>query len=63
LARVDLLPAPHWLKVQCGQEEGWCGWLVSELELGWPNLFLHATEGAAETVARGLLPHIEPPGT
>jgi hypothetical protein len=59
LARVDLLPAPLWLREQAGQDNGtWCGWMVSELELGWPNLFLHATKGAAEAAARGLMVHL-----
>ena len=51
LARVDLLPG----------NDG--HWLVSELELGWPHLFLRAAEGgtvaAAKAVAEALLHRLE----
>ena len=51
LARVDLLPG----------NDG--RWLVSELELGWPHLFLRAAEGgtaaAAKAVAEALLHRFE----
>ena len=51
LARVDLLPG----------DDG--RWLVSELELGWPHLFLRAAEGgtaaAAKAVAEALLHRLE----
>ena len=49
LARVDLLPAG-------GVPEAY---LVSEIEIGWPNLFLRARPEAAATVADGLRVHLE----
>lgn len=48
LARVDMLPASD------GR------WLVSELELGWPELFLRANPGAVPLVASELLRHLPP---
>ena len=36
------------------------GWLVSELELGWPELFLRANPAAAPRVAAALLRHVPP---
>ena len=36
------------------------GWLVSELELGWPELFLRANPAAAQRVAAALLRHVPP---
>jgi hypothetical protein len=51
LARVDLLPS---------LDGGEGGWLVSELELGWPELFLRADRAAVPHVARALLPHLPP---
>ena len=36
------------------------GWLVSELELGWPELFLRANPKAARRVAAALLRHLPP---
>ena len=49
LARVDLLPTASGT------------WLVSELELGWPELFLRANPAAADRVAAGVLRYL-PPG-
>ena len=45
LARVDFLPG-------AGGE-----WLLSELELGWPEIFLRANPEAASLVATALLQH------
>ena len=45
IARVDLLPSSS-------------GWLVSELELGWADLFLRARPAAAAVVARELFHHL-----
>ena len=45
--QVDLLPS-----TAAG------GWLVSELELGWPELFLRANPVAAQRVAAALLRHL-----
>jgi hypothetical protein len=36
------------------------GWLVSELELGWPELFLRANPAVAPRVAAALLRHVPP---
>jgi hypothetical protein len=47
LARVDLLR---------GDDDGF---VVSELELGWPELFLRLDDGAAARVAVALLRRIE----
>ena len=47
--QVDLLPS-----TAAG------GWLVSELELGWPELFLRANPAAARRVAAALLHHLPP---
>ena len=47
--QVDLLPS-----TAAG------GWLVSELELGWPELFLRANPAAAQLVAAALLRHLPP---
>ena len=47
--QVDLLPS-----TAAG------GWLVSELELGWPELFLRANPKAARRVAAALLHHLPP---
>ena len=58
LARVDLLPAGSASgDAKASEDERW---LVSEVELGWPHLFLRADpSGEATTiVAKGLLRHI-----
>eukprot|EP00329_Picozoa_sp_Boothbay-MS584-11_P007758 68821_2 len=72
LARVDLLPAgavtaaaaadPSSDKqgASCRQSEPPWRWVVSELELGWPELFLRASSDAAHRVARELLEHLPP---
>ena len=46
LCRVDLLP-----------DEA-SGWLISEVEVGWPELFLRAQPAAAAAVADALLRHL-----
>jgi hypothetical protein len=74
LARVDLLPAAPAPTPPSGQGGGGGeaaaedvapeplepDWLVSELELGWPHLFLRAAAAAdaTATVAAGLLCHL-----
>jgi hypothetical protein len=66
LARVDLLPAGAASASAAGPGHasswtaGW-HWLVSELELGWPELFLRASPGAVQRVAKALLQHLPPP--
>ena len=67
LARVDLLPDQLPVSVAgCTSHED-CGvpmaeerWLVSEVELGWPHLFLRADPSgqAIATAAEGLLRHL-----
>ena len=69
LARVDLLPdtagggGGEAAGEAAGGATGQPRWLVSELELGWPHLFLRAAEGGAaaatKAVAAGLLRHLE----
>ena len=49
LARVDLLP----------DSDG--TWLVSELELGWPELFLRSNPPVVPRVAEALMQHIGSP--
>lgn len=74
LARVDLLPSGPTSNTSapyagssgslsgCTWTAGW-EWLVSELELGWPELFLRASPGAVQRVAKALLNHIPESGT
>lgn len=45
LARVDLLPSAH-------------GWLISELELGWCDLFLRVRPDVANYVAEEIIRHL-----
>lgn len=72
LARVDLLPAGQKRGTveaapepssRAGDDNSWIAgwqWLVSELELGWPELFLRASPGAARRTAVALLQHLPP---
>ena len=57
LARVDLLPA------RSSRAAGPPRWLVSEVEVGWPHLFLRAAgdreEARSRQCAEGLLRHLD----
>ena len=62
LARVDLLPAAGEDAAEPSDVPVASEWLVSELEIGWPHLFLRADETgheAAAEVARGLCRHLD----
>ena len=62
---MDLLPAAGEDAAEPSDVSVAPEWLVSELEIGWPHLFLRADETgreAAAEVARGLCRHLRADG-
>ena len=61
LSRVDLLPAAAERNGEEGQREDDVRWFVSEVEIGWPHLFLRADQTGMNAVAaaEGLIRHLD----